>query len=71
MEVGIRYVGNGSNMDVCTLYDVNRNELLKIRENFFKNPSNEGGHPDSSLAWVVASLAWVVASLAWVVASLA
>ena len=34
-------------------------------------PPEEGGHPDSSLAWVAASLAWVIASLAWVVVSLA
>ena len=50
-------------------------ELKVMTESAFKlvlkNMFSEGGHPDSSLAWVVASLSWVVASLAWVVASLA
>ena len=38
---------------------------------YVKRDPTEGGHPETSLAWVVASLAWVFASLIWVVASLA
>ena len=58
-DVAVDGGGQGRDVDPC---DVHRDYVSVL---------HEGGHPDSSLASVVASPAWVIASLAWVVASLA